>query len=208
VTLLRRGLDLVVEYNDRRPDLPMEGTHLKNFVLRWAVHSLVWGLGGSMTWDGRNALAELLLAHPSMSGIAVAAGELSSSGGNPANAVDLKVRVEDGEWEPWARSVPSRDIEAKQVTGSDVVVPTTDTLRHEEVIRACLASHRPLILCGPPGSGKTMTLTAVLSAMPELVLVPLNFSSTTTPDLLLPSPSSLDQIPRWVPAARKGRPCS
>ena len=177
--LLRRGLDLVLEYNDRRPDFPMRGAHLRGFVERWAVHALVWGLGGACAWASRNALAELVCDHPRLS------GSLGSGLASGASAVDMRVRVEDGEWEPWAASVPTREVEARQVTGSDVVVPTTDTLRHEEAIRACLAAHRPLVLCGPPGSGKTMTLTSVLSAMPELVLVPLNFSSTTTPELLL-----------------------
>ena len=35
------------------------------------------------------------------------------------------------------------------------------------------------VLCGPPGSGKTMTLTATLQNMPDIELVPLNFSSAT-----------------------------
>lgn len=131
----------------------------------------------------------------------------------------MRVQVEDGEWVEWAAQVPRLDMETHRVTASDVVVPTTDTLRHVEVrqglpwggvgqgsetqglfctfnedlqppwssscpyeplepmlksacvpyvgdvaqvLRAWLASHRPLILCGPPGSGKTMTLTSTL----------------------------------------------
>lgn len=57
--------------------------------------------------------------------------------------------------------------------------------RHVEVLKAWLASHKPLILCGPPGSGKTMTLTSTLQAMPNLVLASLNFSSSTDPNLIL-----------------------
>lgn len=93
--------------------------------------------------------------------------------------------MDDGEWVEWAASVPRLEIESHRVVSSDVVVPTTDTLRHVEVLRAWLASHRPLILCGPPGSGKTMTLTSTLQAMPNLVLASLNFSSGTGPDLIL-----------------------
>jgi dynein heavy chain 1, cytosolic len=54
-----------------------------------------------------------------------------------------------------------------------------------EVLRAWLASHRPLILCGPPGSGKSMTLTSTLSAMPGLALCTLSFSSGALPALVL-----------------------
>ena len=38
---------------------------------------------------------------------------------------------------------------------------------------------------GPPGSGKTMTLFSALRALPDMEVVGLNFSSATTPELLL-----------------------
>lgn len=53
-----------------------------------------------------------------------------------------------------------------------------DTIRHEEVIRSWLADHRPVILCGPPGSGKSMTLSAVLRANPQYEMITLNFSAS------------------------------
>ena len=37
------------------------------------------------------------------------------------------------------------------------------------------------VLCGPPGSGKTMTLFSALRALPDMEVVGLNFSSATTP---------------------------
>lgn len=42
-----------------------------------------------------------------------------------------------------------------------------------------------VVLCGPPGSGKTMTLFSALRALPDMEVVGLNFSSATTPELLL-----------------------
>ena len=41
------------------------------------------------------------------------------------------------------------------------------------------------MLCGPPGSGKTMTLFSALRALPDFEVVGLNFSSATSPELLL-----------------------
>ncbi|CAM9166136.1 unnamed protein product, partial [Hapterophycus canaliculatus] len=96
-----------------------------------------------------------------------------------------QVRVEDGEWVAWSDSVPKTQLEPHRIVSSDVVITTTDTVRHVEVLKAWLASHKPLILCGPPGSGKTMTLTSTLQAMPNLVLASLNFSSSTDPNLIL-----------------------
>ncbi len=60
----------------------------------------------------------------------------------------------------------------------------------QDAIRAWLSVHRPLILCGPPGSGKTMTLMSTLKSIPDFELAALNFSSATTPELVL---STFDQ---------------
>jgi hypothetical protein len=152
VAILSRGIDVVIEYNEARPDMPITGRHLETYVSRFMVHAIIWGFGGSMSWEGRKQLAELVMSHSSLSQYSSLEG-LSHHNSNSSgiSAVDLRVRIEDGEWEPWAHSVPMREIESKQVSTSECVIPTTDTLRHEEVIRSCLASHKPLILCGPPG---------------------------------------------------------
>ena len=163
-----------------------------------------------MKWPRRHELGQLLLCHPD--GIAASTGGKngstpfiipsgSGSGDNTTSLVDLRVRVEDGDYENWSTLVPRTDIDPRNVTSSDQVVSTMDTLRHEEVIRACLSAHRPLILCGPPGSGKTMTLTATLNALHELVLLPLNFSSTTTPELIL---KTLQQHCELVQTSKRG----
>jgi len=41
------------------------------------------------------------------------------------------------------------------------------------------------VLCGPPGSGKTMTLFSALRALPDFEVIGLNFSSATSPELVL-----------------------
>ncbi|KAG8726841.1 Cytoplasmic dynein 1 heavy chain 1 [Ceratobasidium sp. 414] len=60
-----------------------------------------------------------------------------------------------------------------------------DTVRHEEALYSWLSEHKPLMLCGPPGSGKTMTLFSALRKLPDLEVVGLNFSSASTPELIL-----------------------
>lgn len=90
-----------------------------------------------------------------------------------------------GEWSPWAVKVPRTDVETHKVASPDAVVPTVDTVRHESLLATWLAEHKPLVLCGPPGSGKTMTLLSALRALPDMEVVSLNFSSATTPELLL-----------------------
>ena len=81
--------------------------------------------------------------------------------------------------------VPQIEVETDKVATPDIVVPTLDTVRHESLLYTWLADHKPLVLCSPPGSGKTMTLFSALRALPDMEVVALNFSSATSPELLL-----------------------
>ena len=90
-----------------------------------------------------------------------------------------------GEWPPWSTKVPQIEVETHEGAAPDVVVPTLDTVRHASLLRTWLAEHKPLVLCGPPGSGKTTTLYSALRTLPDMEVVRLNFSSATTPELLL-----------------------
>ena len=80
-----------------------------------------------------------------------------------------------GEWVPWASKVPQIEVETHKVASPDVVVPTLDTVRHEALLYTWLAEHKPMVLCGPPGSGKTMTLFSALRALPDME-VSINFN--------------------------------
>eukprot|EP01041_Mallomonas_annulata_P000303 gene303-544_t len=170
-SLLVRGMAMAIDHNEANTDFPMTDAQMESFGMKWLLHSLLWAFGGSMSWEYRFALGDHLLGHCNVD--------------TNSKLLDLQVNVSDGSWTEWAALVPRMEIESHKVTSTDVVVTTTDTVRHIEVLRAWLNSHKPLILCGPPGSGKTMTLTSVIDAMPEFILAALNFSSSTTPDLIL-----------------------
>ena len=72
-----------------------------------------------------------------------------------------------GDWSMWQNKVPKIEVETHKVGSPDVVVPTLDTVRHEALLYTWLAEHKPMVLCGPPGSGKTMTLFAALRILPD-----------------------------------------
>ena len=173
--LLIQGILKVIEYDENHIDFPMCGEHLENFSKRWTLHSLLWSFGGSTSWAIRQKLSDMLVR---------STGSVLPQHQN-SNIADNRVRVEDGEYELWSNSVPRMEIESHKVVSSDVVVTTTDTIRHSEVLHAWLSSRMPLILCGPPGSGKTMTLTSVLQSIQGIVMANLNFSSKTTPEIIL-----------------------
>ena len=175
-SLLIKGIVLAIEYDENHPDFPMTGQHMDNFAKRWVLHSSLWSFAGSASWDVRNKLADLLLR---------TSGMMLPSDNENGSLADYRVRVENGELELWSDSVPRMEIESHKVTATDVVVTTTDTVRHSDILGAWLESRSPLILCGPPGSGKTMTLTSVLQSVQGVTLASLNFSSRTTPEIIM-----------------------
>ena len=79
----------------------------------------------------------------------------------------LQVTIQ-GEWVLWQSKVPQIEVETHKVAAPDIVVPTVDTVRHEALLYTWLAEHKPMVLCGPPGSGKTMTLFSALRALPDM----------------------------------------
>jgi len=175
-SLLVKGIGLAIEYDENHPDFPMTGQHMDNFAKRWLCHSLLWSFAGSASWQVRHELADLLLR---------SSGMMLPTDDDNGSLADYRVRVGNGELELWSDSVPRIEIESHRVTATDVVVTTTDTVRHSDILGAWLESRSPLILCGPPGSGKTMTLTSVLQSVQGVVLASLNFSSRTTPELIM-----------------------
>jgi hypothetical protein len=114
------------------------GEHLEIFAKRWTLHSLSWAFCGSAPWDARKVFSDMLLR---TSGIMIP--DSAST-----NLFDYKVRVSDGEYELWSDNVPRMEIESHRVASSDVVITTTDTVRHSDVLQAWLDRRIPLVLCG------------------------------------------------------------
>jgi dynein heavy chain 1, cytosolic len=75
-------------------------------------------------------------------------GVVLPDGGHGHSLLDYRVRVENGEYERWSDSVPRMEIESHRVAATDVVITTTDTVRHSDVLSAFLGRRLPLVLCG------------------------------------------------------------
>jgi dynein heavy chain 1, cytosolic len=80
------------------------------------------GFSGSASWDIRKKFSDVLLR---ASNILLPSSEHS--------LVDYRVRVEDFEYELWSNSVPRMEIESHRVSATDLVITTTDTVRHSDV---------------------------------------------------------------------------
>ncbi|KAJ2748034.1 dynein heavy chain, partial [Coemansia sp. BCRC 34490] len=179
--LLNRAVLDVVEYNAQHADFPLALDAAEAYLAKRLVLAIVWSFTGDASLAARREMSDFVrgaatIDLPAMSG---------EAGDEAVVDYDAAIRNGAAEWVPWAARVPHMDIETHRVTDPGLVVATTDTLRHEAVLNAWLAQHKPLVLCGPPGSGKTMTLLAALRSLPDLEVAALNFSSATTPDLVL-----------------------
>ncbi|TXT09077.1 hypothetical protein VHUM_02551 [Vanrija humicola] len=173
-SLLKATIRHVIEYNVRHSDFPLTADKVETYVKRRLLLNVIWSFVGDSRLEVRDELGELLRVS---SGI-----ETPSAGGS---LIDYDVNVVNAEWVSWQSRVPTIEVETHAITSPDVVIPTIDTIRHEEVLYSWLAEHKPLILCGPPGSGKTMTLFSALRKLSNLEVIGLNFSSATTPELIL-----------------------
>ncbi|KOC68078.1 Dynein heavy chain, cytoplasmic [Habropoda laboriosa] len=173
-SMLNQAVRNVLQYNHSHTDFPLPSEQLERYIPKCLVYALLWSFVGDAKLKVRSDLGDFVrsittIPLPTQSNIPI---------------IDFEVSIH-GEWLPWSNKVPQIEVETHKVASPDIVVPTLDTVRHEILLYTWLAEHKPIVLCGPPGSGKTMTLFSALRALPDMEVVGLNFSSATTPELLL-----------------------
>merc|ERR1719341_2456917 len=155
-------------------DFPMQSDQVEQYVPKCLVYSILWSFAGDAKMKVRHSMSDYIRSITTIT--------LPPQTGQPI--LDFEVTM-SGDWVPWSAKVPQVEVETHKVASPDIVVPTLDTVRHESLLYTWLAEHKPMVLCGPPGSGKTMTLFSALRSLPDMEVVGLNFSSATTPELLL-----------------------
>ncbi|XP_055310948.1 dynein heavy chain, cytoplasmic isoform X4 [Sitodiplosis mosellana] len=173
-SMLNKFTRNVLNYNQQHSDFPISTDQLEQYIQKGLIYSVLWSFAGDAKLKIRSDLGDFIRSVTTIA--------LPNNTGAPI--IDYEVNM-SGEWVPWSNKVPVIEVETHKVAAPDVVVPTLDTVRHESLLYTWLAEHKPLVLCGPPGSGKTMTLFSALRALPDMEVVGLNFSSATTPELLL-----------------------
>ena len=175
MALVRHVIRCVLAYDTRHPDFPLS-VHDTALVARKSfMIALVWAAAGDAEHAVRDAVSDVVRQHADV--------ELPP---HSTPLLDVFVDAEPGApYRSWNDHVVQIDVDARALTTGDTVVPTIDTVRHESLLHAWLQDERPVVLCGPPGSGKTMVLLTALRRLPDVDVVTLNLSSQTTPRTLL-----------------------
>lgn len=171
-TFLETQISKIVTFKLKNPAHTWDS--LNKFVMSAIFLSLVWGYSGDSPVEQRNAFASQLASMDLFELLAV-----------PENITEYFISPVDFEWSPWLQHIEPVEFEPHHVMDSNTIVPTVDTLVHEDIINSLMNKRTPLLLCGPPGSGKTMTFLQALRNLPSLDLISLNFSKDTTPESLI-----------------------
>lgn len=156
-SMIHQSTRNVLQYNATHPDFPMQPEQLEQYIPKCLVYALLWSFSGDGRMKARCDLGDFARGITTI--------PLPPTTNFPI--IDYEVSLA-GEWIPWQNKVPQIEVETHKVAAPDVVVPTLDTVRHEALLYTWLADHKPLVLCGPPGSGKTMTLFSALRALPDM----------------------------------------
>ncbi|KAK9815239.1 hypothetical protein WJX72_000483 [[Myrmecia] bisecta] len=135
----------------------------------------VWSLGGGIDASCRDKFDHFV--RTSFQGFAnfpAGSGTVYDYGLDPERNFALR---------SWEQSVPSFKYDAA-LPYFQLVVPTVDTVRYSFLLAAALDVHKPMLLAGPSGVGKTAvildTLQRLGSSAGSLLPVVLNFSAQTS----------------------------
>jgi dynein cytoplasmic 1 heavy chain len=175
-SLLNKACRNILEYNAQHSDFPMDAEQVQTYIAKRLLLALVWSFTGDCPLADRQTFGNV---------IATTSATDMPTLTHDTSLIDYDVTLPNSDWTSWQTQVTGIEVDTHSVTDAEVVIPTLDTVRHEDILYSWLAEHKPLILCGPPGSGKTMTLFNALKKLEQMELVGLNFSSATTPDLLI-----------------------
>ena len=180
-TLLRKGIENIVEYNKNNKENQLSEEIYTKYIKKWFLMSMNWAFVGDLKLSERSEYYQELLDKTASLMTQIDLPETNER----LTLIDYGVDIETGEWVLWKNQLKNEDIDDNNVKQASVIIPTVDTMRHQTVLCSWLLEKRPFIICGPPGSGKTMTLMSTLKSLPDYEMIFVNFSSSTTPELIL-----------------------
>ncbi|KAK9478362.1 dynein heavy chain, N-terminal region 1-domain-containing protein [Lipomyces japonicus] len=166
----------IIDYNNRHSEFPLSQEQVHKFVLQNILLGIIWSFVGDCALPDRESFSKNISSYVEFSSLDIP---------DDGYLLDYNTTLPSSTWVNWQASVPTVDLDPHMVTETDFVIPTIDTVRNEAILYSCLQEKRSLILCGPPGSGKTMSLFSTLRQFPNVEVAGINFSSATSPELII-----------------------
>ncbi|ANZ76269.1 BA75_02408T0 [Komagataella pastoris] len=169
--LLREQLNQLLSYI--KVNASLTNFSFTKFIRRSLLVALMWSFTGDSTDDVSTKLQKLLLDNPMFLEDAPFLGPIMN------NVCELP----DGQWRNYESEISYNP--CIDVSQPNSQVNTVDTIRNEKLVSGLLSVNQPILLVGPPGSGKTMSVCSVLRKSDRVIFVGMNFSKETLPSTLI-----------------------
>lgn len=76
--------------------------------------------------------------------------------------------------------IPKTKIDASDILSSNLIIPTVENTIKKDILYELLKARCFVVLCGPPGAGKSMIINDLVKKLPNYELISMNFSKETT----------------------------
>jgi dynein heavy chain 1, cytosolic len=152
------------------------------YVQRSFLVSASRGMCGSASREDQARFSAMLFEELNSSGVAETLARTKPS----RSLCDVTVDPATAEYISYTAmldDLSSLHVSPAHVGNPDIVIPTASTLEHTDVladfIRSCI--NTMVVLCGPPGCGKSMIVADALRSMPDVDVASISFSAATSP---------------------------
>ncbi|XP_015178312.1 PREDICTED: dynein heavy chain 7, axonemal, partial [Polistes dominula] len=116
-----------------------------------------------------------------------------------------------GKWKPWADDLQDAPAIPKDISVNQIIVTTIETIRYFYLFRSLICHHKPVLLVGPTGTGKSVYIMDFLLKRnnseifkPLLVIFSAQTTANQTQDIIM---SKLDRRRKGVYGATPGSHC-
>ncbi|KAI5960962.1 DYN1 [Candida pseudojiufengensis] len=170
--MLKTSIDKFIDHSE---DLKSVDIKFDKYASASIMLAMMWAFAGDCNIEDKLKFSDFIRSHPAFDSISPP----------PGNIMNYEIQLPDCNWVDLNHKIEMMDLNPHEINNPNLMIPTIDTINHENLIFSMLKQHTPMLLCGPPGSGKTMTLLKALTKAPDLELLALNFSKETTSNSLI-----------------------
>ncbi|CAF0814718.1 unnamed protein product [Didymodactylos carnosus] len=152
---------------------PLDEDNFSRLTDLWYLFSVIWSVCASVDEDGRKKIDSYIR-------------EIEGTFPNKDSVFEYYVDVKQRAWLSWEEKLRQGWKYNPEIPFYKIIVPTIDTIRYKFLVAALIKSQRPVLLCGPVGTGKTSVAHAVMSELDarEYSTLIINMSAQTPSNMV------------------------